>query len=723
MPGIIRVYNTDFTWLGEIDDYESLQFTRRFNAVGEFELHIAINKRYASELQKDRFIIIDNDGTRSGLIISRESYLSDKGIETVVVKGKTLGHILDRRLTITNSYDRIRGSAEEIMKHYVNNHLVNGTYATGEYTKRKIPFFSIAPNQGRGKETPWQTRYESVLTVINNIATFCDIGWLARLDIQQKKVVFDVYEGRDLTNKQNQYPPVIFSTEFNNVNALNFVDSDEQYKNVGYAAGKGEEEDQLVLSVGDASGFDRREVFIDAASAEDADEVTEIGKQKLAEYRRIQTFEGVVVDTGSFVFEKDWFLGDVITQKDANWGVTMDTRITEVREIFEDDYKIEVQFGENVPTITSVVQKLQEEIKRPQESTESGRINGIINRLDSGVLLRDNYFNIATIHTERNGVKVVEFWLLINARYDYDTKRFKRINVNNFSFGWQFQADGTYPGEENIGDFINQGANLWKANGKKAYAEGDPARDQTGEDIGAYQPDGSWREFGIMLGWNNHFMCDAYGGMTIGGSGFEIDGSGTSPFCRVSLGKFSGGSAVPDRPVTDYMFTYNGTCWNAQHGLWNKDVDDISGFFYGLKAPVNYYDTPDGSFNPWSNRADMDKTEFVVMKLPGNKAHHIENWEHLVQITYDGKAKIHNYDVPLSQAITVELNENNAANVFFPDGTWTRENSFIMSVKGITADGTIKPVTNYDATYLDYGLYFGMPAGYVKATVLLSKIG
>ncbi|NOJ74231.1 hypothetical protein, partial [Paenibacillus alvei] len=259
----------------------------------------------------------------------------------------------------------------------------------------------------------------------------------------------------------------------------------------------------------------------------------------------------------------------------------------------------------------------------------------------------------ATIHTIRNGVEVQEFWLLINARYDHTTKRFKRINLDNFSFGWQMQANGTYPGEENIGDFVNQGMNLWKANGKKAYAVGDPAREQTGEDIGAYQPDGSWREFGIMLGWNNHFMCDAYGGMTIGGAGFEIDGAGTSPFCRLSLGKFSGGSSVPNRPVTEYMFTYNGTCWNTQHGLWNKDVDNISGFFYGLKAPVNYYDTPDGSFNPWSNRADMDKAEFVVMKLPGGKSHHVENWEHLVQITTSGKAKIHGHDVPISNAVTV----------------------------------------------------------------------
>lgn len=337
--------------------------------------------------------------------------------------------------------------------------------------------------------------------------------------------------------------------------------------------------------------------------------------------------------------------------------------------------------------------------------------------------LNDPFFNTATIHTIRNGVEVHELWLLINARYDETAKRFKRINVDNFSFGWQMQACGTYPGEENIGDLDNQGMNLWKANGKKAYSVGDPARDQTGEDIGALQPDESWREFGIMLGWNNLFMCDSYGGVTIGGSGIEIDGSGTSPLSRLSLGKFSGGSLVPQRPIQDYVFAYNGMCWNVQHGLWNKDIWEQSGLFYGLAAPINYNDKADGSFNPDSNKADMDKAEVVVMKLPGGKSAQIENWEYLVQITSSGNAKVHGYDVPLTQAITVNLNQDHAADVFYPNSTWNKKNAHILGVKGLKSDGTIKSVQSYDASYYDYGIYLSMPAGFVQAEVLLSRIG
>lgn len=331
-------------------------------------------------------------------------------------------------------------------------------------------------------------------------------------------------------------------------------------------------------------------------------------------------------------------------------------------------------------------------------------------------------YNFAVIKGERNGVQYTEIWILVNAWYDYTTKRFKRYNVNNFSFGWQLQGGGTYPGEETIGDFTNQGVNLWKANGKSAYGPHDQMRDQTGEDIGAPDGQGGWREFGIMLGWNNVFMCDSYGGMTIGGSGFEIDGSGMSPFKRVSLGKFSGGSVNPNRPVQDYVFAYNAELWNTQHGLWNKDVNDQPGYIYGMVAPINFYDTPDGSFNPYSNRADMKKAKFVVMQLPENQSHHVENWKYIVDIDPNGHTQIKGLDVPLTKPITVELNSSGAANVFYPDGSWNKSNSYILSVKGKLADGAIKPITSYDATYSDYGLYLAVPSGFTHATVLLSRI-
>lgn len=293
-------------------------------------------------------------------------------------------------------------------------------------------------------------------------------------------------------------------------------------------------------------------------------------------------------------------------------------------------------------------------------------------------------YNFAVITGVRGGVPYTEVWILINAWYDYDTQRFKRTDPDNFSFGWQMQGGGTYPGEETIGDFINQGVNLWKANGKKAYAEGDPMRDMTGEDIGALQEDGSWREYGIMLGWNNHFMLDAYGGMTIGGAGFEIDGSGTSPFKRVSIGKFSGGSSTPGRPVTDYMFAYNGTCWNTQHGLWNKDEDQLAGYYYGLQSAINFYDQGE-AINPGSNRATMEDAKFVIKRLGGYVRPQVENWQDMLEVTAEGELKITSWETV--GTVSGDINPAGATTVLipFPDSSWDKNNMVISYLNGTTA--------------------------------------
>ncbi|MEO3948034.1 hypothetical protein [Gorillibacterium sp. CAU 1737] len=329
-------------------------------------------------------------------------------------------------------------------------------------------------------------------------------------------------------------------------------------------------------------------------------------------------------------------------------------------------------------------------------------------------------YNFAVITGIRGGVEFTEVWILVNAWYDYKTKRFKRVNVNNFSFGWQFQGGGTYPGEENIGDFINQGMNLWKANGKKAYGEGDPARDLTGEDIGAVQPDGSWREFGIMLGWNNHFMCDAYGGMTIGGSGFEIDGSGTSPFKRVSLGKFSGGSIDPDKAYPEYGYAYNGTLWNGQHGLWNMDERGYNSFYWGMVSPLDFYDV--GYYNPYTGRALLDETKWVWRKLPKNTDAKAENWYDIAAIHEDGTMQLMGKTVPAIHEVNAEVVNVTDFNMAYPDNTWNKHNTVILAVKGVLANGNLKQVGGFNATFTDYGAYGYLGSGeFVSAKILLTK--
>lgn len=103
-------------------------------------MHIQLGKQHADQLLHDRVICINNQPHKAALISHREITQDDKGIETLVVRGPMLGGALDRRVTVTESYDRKKGAAETVIKHYVHQHIVDGIYAG-----RKIPFLFARP--------------------------------------------------------------------------------------------------------------------------------------------------------------------------------------------------------------------------------------------------------------------------------------------------------------------------------------------------------------------------------------------------------------------------------------------------------------------------------------------------------------------------------------------------------------------------------------------------
>ena len=59
---LIRVFDTELNYLGQVDDYESLIFRRKWSGYGEFEITLG----YCSPiLQARRFILLDEDPKRA----------------------------------------------------------------------------------------------------------------------------------------------------------------------------------------------------------------------------------------------------------------------------------------------------------------------------------------------------------------------------------------------------------------------------------------------------------------------------------------------------------------------------------------------------------------------------------------------------------------------------------------------------------------------------------
>lgn len=371
----IRILSLNMDILGEIDNYESMFFNRSWHGIGGIELRINRYKKYADTITKDNLILIGTDLNKVFIIKHREIELDENGkiTENWLIKGYALKSIVAQRITmppVHTAYDNRSGNAETVMKHYVNNNLVNPVDP-----RRKIPQLVIAHDLQRGMQMTYASRFKNVAEEMSTLSLASGLGWDVTLDIANKKWVFDIAEGLNLIAGQSVNPPVIFSPQFESLKSLQYTQSELNYKNVAIVAGQGEGVERRVIEVGNYAAINRHEVFIDARDIAETGEdeqplpveqvvqaLTDRGQQNLNELIQEEYLEGQILTNSPFVYQKDYDLGDIPTIQNKDWGVTMDARITDIKEIYETSgFSIEATFGNNRPTL---IQKIKQELSQ-----------------------------------------------------------------------------------------------------------------------------------------------------------------------------------------------------------------------------------------------------------------------------------------------------------------------------------------------------------------------
>ncbi|MER2049878.1 MAG: siphovirus ReqiPepy6 Gp37-like family protein, partial [Solibacillus sp.] len=182
-----------------------------WHGIGAIELRINRYKKYADTLQKGNLILVGSDLSKVFIVRHKEIELDSDGkiTENWLIKGYALKSIVAQRITmppVHTAYDNKSGSAETVMKHYVNTNLVNPMDG-----KRRIPQLVIAPDLQRGSNISYSSRFKNLAEEMSTLSLASGLGWDVTLDIDNKLWVFDVMQGLDLTASQSVLPPVIFS--------------------------------------------------------------------------------------------------------------------------------------------------------------------------------------------------------------------------------------------------------------------------------------------------------------------------------------------------------------------------------------------------------------------------------------------------------------------------------------------------------------------------------
>lgn len=360
----LYIFDRDLNRLGLIDKYESLIWNRKCNEVGIFELHCNVEYDTLRYLKKDNIIFKSNDLTEGAYI--ENVYIDEdiKGTETIKVIGKFITGYIGNKIVWVQ--ETINSTVENAIRRLVYNNCIN----TSE--DRIIPYMQLGESKNYTDKIDFQVSYKNLEEEVCKIAKEKDINFRVITDLENKIHKFDIYKGVDRTVNQNINPHCSFSREFENIEKQSYSHENDNVKNIALVAGEGEGSNRTIITVGDSTGLDRKEIFVDARDIRNTREdgtsipqeeylklLTQRGLEKLSEFKEIISFDAKVnVTNANLVYKKDFDLGDYVSCINKKWGMIINVKITEIEEVYEKNkYQINIVFGDKIPTLIDKVKR------------------------------------------------------------------------------------------------------------------------------------------------------------------------------------------------------------------------------------------------------------------------------------------------------------------------------------------------------------------------------
>jgi hypothetical protein len=331
----IFVLNQKFEIIDIIDSYESLIWTDRYFEYGDFELYIPMQPHLLMSLRKDNYLYIRE--SEHMMIIEDFEITTDAEIGSrLAVTGRSLESILDRR--IIWGQKTYSGTVHDVIKNMITDAIISP-----EIDSRKIDNFIFQDSSDEsvnGDSIDVQFTGDNLYESVSMLCQVVGAGFRITLD-PNDNFVFSLYSGQDRSYAQDTNPYVVFSPSFENIVDSRYIETNSNHRNVTLVAGQGEGSDRKTITVGDATGLLRRELFTDARDIttqtqdgtltdEQYDaQLTERGTEKLHEYIISTAFEGKAEATRMFRYGEDFFMGDIV-QIANEFGMESRAYITEI---------------------------------------------------------------------------------------------------------------------------------------------------------------------------------------------------------------------------------------------------------------------------------------------------------------------------------------------------------------------------------------------------------
>ena len=372
-PILIIVDQDELHHIDNITRYSSLAWDRKFTDVGTFEFWCELDKKNVELIKKERIVWFKGE-KEAGIILSFQEETQEDGSKKLDVKGKMISQYLTRRIVWGTYTCSSKKNISQIMKELVSENMIE------TMQERKIEKFVIQTDTEEfGEKIQYQQTGKEVLSALQELSDACNnsIGFRISLDLENEQMIFNVIQGKDRSlGNADGNEPVVLSTNMSDILESKYSTSCADEKTTALVAGAGEDVDRIKVISGDSkiSGIYRKEMYVDARDLQkkNADN-TEIdaetynsmldmrGMSKLGEHVVEESFDVTVRTVGNvnYEFEKDYFIGDIITVEDSILGIRANVRILNVNESWDNSgYVLKMTYGYTQLSIMNKIKRV-----------------------------------------------------------------------------------------------------------------------------------------------------------------------------------------------------------------------------------------------------------------------------------------------------------------------------------------------------------------------------
>lgn len=294
----ISVFDMDnerFIAVGQVNQYTSIRWVEEYADAGIFELWAPITEENAELFKMDRVIWIDGERT-AGIVEGIKETVDTKEQKVYHINGRMLNCLLDRRI-VWNTYN-----ANNKFTFIVLRGIVDENCIVPEDGKRIIPYLELGAidESSEWKKMTIQRSGDEVLTILQEISNAQECGFYIGFNPVDKKLYFNVKMGKDHSIGSDS--PVVLSSSMEDILESTYYSNKKDYKNVALVAGEGEGDKRVKTIAGDdtVTGYDRRELYVDARDLRKDENDGTVRESELKDYTYTKEEIDNKIDEGSY---------------------------------------------------------------------------------------------------------------------------------------------------------------------------------------------------------------------------------------------------------------------------------------------------------------------------------------------------------------------------------------------------------------------------------------